>query len=418
VLSARRVAASLAFPTWAAHLAGPLDAVYAQTPTSSTCALVTTPSGATVYAHNPDLAVIPASNQKLLTAYVALDMFGAQQRYQTQLATDAKVTAGVVEGDVWLIGGGDPVLATPDYAASFVHQPQPFTDVTGLLQGLQAAGITRIRGALIADGSRYDDQRYPSSWPARFKTGVGENPSGPVSGLNLNDGFTTFPPSGQEFAGSGTRVAAANPPLAATETVAAMLRSNGIVIDGGVKPGKAVANTTVLAAVNSPPLGDIVDNMLRESDNTTAELLLKELGKVGAGQPTTADGARVVAYVLGTQGLIVPGMAIVDGSGLSDANRVTCTFLDRLLRAAGPDGPLAQGLPVAGKTGTLADRFAGTPGVGQVRAKTGTLAGVAALSGWADTLKGAHLVFAFVANEGDEEALKPVEDQLANVLLT
>jgi D-alanyl-D-alanine carboxypeptidase/D-alanyl-D-alanine-endopeptidase (penicillin-binding protein 4) len=247
---------------------------------------------------------------------------------------------------------------------------------------------------------------------------VGENPSGPLSALNLNDGFTTFPPSGQEYAGSGTRVAAANPPLAAAQAVSAMLRGNGILIDGGVKAGPAVPNTTVLAAVNSPPLADIVDNMLRESDTPTAEMLLKELGKVGAGQATTADGARVVAYVLGTQNLIVPGMAIVDGSGLADADRVTCTFLDRLLRAAGPDGPLAQGLPVAGQSGTLAERFAGTPGVGRIRAKTGTLAGVAALSGWADTTKGAHLVFSFVANDGDEEALKPVEDQMANILLT
>jgi D-alanyl-D-alanine carboxypeptidase/D-alanyl-D-alanine-endopeptidase (penicillin-binding protein 4) len=121
---------------------------------------------------------------------------------------------------------------------------------------------------------------------------------------------------------------------------------------------------------------------------------------------------------LGQQQLALPGVTVVDGSGLGDGNRVTCTFLARLLAFAGHDGVIGQGLSVAGTSGTLTDRFVGTPGAGKVTAKTGTLTGVAALSGWADPRPGTRVVFSMVSNGTDEETLKVVEDQMANAILT
>jgi D-alanyl-D-alanine carboxypeptidase/D-alanyl-D-alanine-endopeptidase (penicillin-binding protein 4) len=417
VLSARRVAAALAFPGRAAQLAAVLDPLVGSAAQDASCAMVTNRAGAPIYARNPSLPMIPASNQKLLTAYTALAVLGPDHRFRTTLATDAQVVNGVVQGDVWLIGGGDPVLATSDYAASFAHQPQLFTDLTGLLGPLKAAGITRIQGALIADASRYDDQRYVQGWPSRFASGVGENPSGPLSALDLNDGFTSFPPAGQQYGGSGTRTAASNPPLATGQAVGDMLRGNGISIVGGVKVGKAVPVTNPLSFVDSPPLGEIVGAMLRESDNTAAELLLKEIGVAKSAQGTTAAGAAAMALLLTERGIAGPELVVVDGSGLAAGDRVTCNFLIRVLAVSGPDGPLAAGLPVAGQSGTLADRFAGTPGVGRVRAKTGTLSEVSALSGWATTQPGELVIFAMVTNSGDEEAAAALEDQIANALL-
>ena len=307
VLSARRVAAALAFPARSAMLASHVGPLMAGLSGDASCALVTTQTSVPIYAVNPDMALIPASNQKLLTAYTALAVMGPEYRFHTALTTDAQVDNGVVQGDVYLIGGGDPSLATPDYAASFIRQPQVFTDVNGLIAGLQAAGITRVQGALVADGTRYDDQRYVDAWPARFKSGVGENPSGPLSGLNLNDGFTRYPTEGQRFGGSGTRTVAGDPALATGQTVADLMKAAGITIGGGVRSGKAVPVTNPLAAVDSPPLADVVGGMLRESDNTAAELLLKEIGVARSAQGTTAAGAAAVTQVLTQQASGGPG---------------------------------------------------------------------------------------------------------------
>lgn len=418
VLSARRVAPALAFPSQAAALASHVSPLMGGLAGDASCALVATQTSVPIYAVNPDMALIPASNQKLLTAFTALTVLGAGYRFHTALTTDAQVVNGVVQGDVYLIGGGDPSLATPEYAASFIQQPQVFTDVNGLIAALQAAGITRVQGALVADGTRYDDQRYVDVWPARFKTGTGENPSGPLSALNLNDGFTSYPSQNQRNGGSGTRTAAADPALATGQAVADLMRAAGITIGGGVRSGKAVPVTNAVAAIDSPPLTDVIAGMLRESDNTAAELLLKEVGVAKAAQGTTAAGAAVVTQLLTQQAMAGPELVVQDGSGLSDGDRVTCATLVRVLAVSGPDGPLAAALPVAGQTGTLAERFGGTAGVGAVRAKTGTLSGVSALSGWATTQPGAKVVFSFITNSGDEEAMAAIEDQLATALLS
>lgn len=419
VLSARRVAATLGFPGWVGKLRPPLDQlIRTDTVSGTTCAVAATPTAFPIYTHNPDVPLVPASNEKLVTAFAALNLFGPDYKFRTTLATDSRVTNGVVEGDMWLIGGGDPGLATPAYAASFLHQPQTFTDVNALVAALKSAGVTRVRGALIGDGSRYDDKLYVDAWPSRFTTGRGENPSGPLSALNVDDGFTTYPPAGQEYGGSGTRVATATPPLTAAQKVNELLRVAGINVEGGVKAGKAPGATTPLAAIDSPPLSQVVQHMLRESDNTTAELLVKEMGLNKAGKGTTADGLVAISQVLAQQGLALPGVNIVDGSGLADGNKVTCTFLTRLLAFAGHDGVIGQGLSVAGTSGTLTDRFVGTPGAGKVSAKTGTLSGVASLSGWADARPGTRVVFSIIANGGDEVSLQAVEDQMANAILT
>ena len=182
------------------------------------------------------------------------------------------------------------------------------------------------------------------------------------------------------------------------------MRANGVTVGGGVRAGKAVPVTNPLAFVDSATLAEEVGSMLRESDNTGSELLLKEIGVAKAAQGTTAAGAAAVTQLLTQQGLAGPELVVHDGSGLADSDRVTCATLVRVLAVSGPDGPLAAGLPVAGQSGTLTERFHGTPGVGAIRAKTGTLSEVSALSGWATTQPGAKVAFSFMTNSGDEEA--------------
>jgi D-alanyl-D-alanine carboxypeptidase/D-alanyl-D-alanine-endopeptidase (penicillin-binding protein 4) len=416
VLSARRLPGVVGFPRRVNAITGQVAPYLSQIPENS-CVVVSNRRGIPVFTHQATLPLPPASGQKLITAYAALSILKPEYTFKTNLVTDSAPVGGIVNGDVWLVGGGDPVLASADYAASYRNQPQVRTVFENLGNALETTGITRIRGALNADPTRYDDLRYVESWQFAFKTGAGEQPSGPLSALNLNDGYLFFPPAGQEFGGSGPRTSTQNPPLQTAQAVVFDLRNRGVVVEGQPKVSKAPPAPIVLATVESPPLIDIVRHMLAESDNTTAELLVKEIGFVTAQQGTTAAGIASIDKFLTDSGLKSEGSLVLDGSGLDAGNRVTCLTLTRILGLAEPTSPLADGLAVAGQSGTLRDRFVGNPAAGKVRAKTGTLSGVTSLSGFVDTDRGEELVFSMILVDGDEEALKAVEEQMVAATL-
>jgi D-alanyl-D-alanine carboxypeptidase/D-alanyl-D-alanine-endopeptidase (penicillin-binding protein 4) len=163
-----------------------------------------------------------------------------------------------------------------------------------------------------------------------------------------------------------------------------LLRSAGIDVVGAPAQGLLPAGTRLIAKLVSPSLGAILGEVLRESDNTAIELLTKELGLKEYGSGSTAAGLRAVRADLASDGLPVKGFVNADGSGLSRTDKVTCALLVGVLRRAGPDGLLVRDLPVAGRTGTLAQEMHGTIAAGRVRAKTGTLDDVKALSGWVE----------------------------------
>jgi D-alanyl-D-alanine carboxypeptidase/D-alanyl-D-alanine-endopeptidase (penicillin-binding protein 4) len=154
-------------------------------------------------------------------------------------------------------------------------------------------------------------------------------------------------------------------------------------------------------SVSSLPVDDLVQEVLRYSDNTTAELLVKEIGRTRSGAGSTAAGTSAIVEWASGEGIPVEGVVMLDGSGLSYENRVTCDLLASVLRRSGPEGTLATSLAVPGQPGTLEDRFAGGEWPTRLRAKTGTLNTVTALSGWLVTRPGATLDFEIVQNTGD-----------------
>ena len=157
--------------------------------------------------------------------------------------------------------------------------------------------------------------------------------------------------------------------------------------------------------------------MLRDSDNGTAELLVKEVGRFALGVGTTAAGARVVHDALATAGAGFEGVTVADGSGLSDAARVTCRAPTTLL--AGNADALTGRLPLAGSTGTLARRLVDTPGAGRTEAKAGSLEGTAALAGYSETASGTTAEFAFISNGLPPGASgRGLQDRLAAALAT
>jgi D-alanyl-D-alanine carboxypeptidase/D-alanyl-D-alanine-endopeptidase (penicillin-binding protein 4) len=164
-------------------------------------------------------------------------------------------------------------------------------------------------------------------------------------------------------------------------------------------------------------MSSIVQTMLTESDNTLAELFLKEMA-VHEGQPgTTAAGLEVFRRTVEGWGLPDEGVVLADGSGLHGGNRITCELLTRLLDELGPESTIAEGLPRAAESGTLIERMEGTT-AGRIRAKTGTLLESTALSGFASTLPGYDLTFTYIANADEvSEDLLDVQELFATVLV-
>ena len=392
VLSVRRVPRLTARVVADGRLQAQLEAVMTDPAlagaTEHSCLAVIDADGHPVYARHSSQALIPASTMKLVVATVALARMGPDTRYRTVVRSAAPPEAGVVNGDVWLVGSGDPLLATADFAAraGWMEQPRPYTPMESLADAIVAAGVRHVTGRVVGDESRYDTQRYLPSWKPEFAT----TPEvGPQSALTVNGGFLGWRPA----------VPAPAPATHGANTLTRLLRERGVTVGGDGTEGPAPGDSQVLAVIDSPPLAEVVGVMLRDSDNLTAELLVKELGARYGGAGTTAAGLGVLKPALAELGLPSEPLAAADGSGLDRSGRLSCDLLQALLRREGEHGPIGRGLPQAGTDGTLTRRFGGTPAAGRVRAKTGSLEHVVALSGWAGGRDGRSLQFSLVANE-------------------
>jgi serine-type D-Ala-D-Ala carboxypeptidase/endopeptidase (penicillin-binding protein 4) len=391
VLSARRVPELVLRPVARRNLEAAAAPVVARAPASS-CLEVTDGASGLLGVRTAE-PVLPASSMKVITGAAALDVLGADTTLTTRFAAAAAPGPdGMVTGDLWMVGGGDPLLSTAAYGALSTNGARPATDLAAVADRLVAAGVRRVTGSVVGDGSRYDDVRVVPEWPRRFLT---QNVVGPLGALIVNDGWTIDPDG--PGPGTGTPGVAEDPALHAADVMTALLRARGVAVDG--PPAVGVASPAAVTILDQPSLavGALVEELLTFSDNTTAELLVKEMGRT-AGSGTTAAGLEVMGRWLQGTGLPLDGVVLADGSGLSSRNRLTCRVISGVLLSDGPDGPVATGLARPGLPGTLDDRFTAGPLRDRVRAKTGTLNDVTALAGWLTTVPGARIAFAVVVN--------------------
>lgn len=358
-----------------------LDAIWGAGPWEGSCLMVTE-GDRVLYEQHPDRPVTPASTMKLLTATAVLERFRPDERLRTPVLAAAPPVNGVVDGHLYLVGGGDPLLGTLPWGATFRRQPALVTAIEVLADRLVAAGVREVRGSVVGDDGRHERVRYLPTWPSRYVL-----QTGPLSALWVNDGIDGLGPDAQPFA---------DPPAGAASVLNELLRQRGVVVHGMPTSGSLAPGAVELAAVESPTMAELVGQMLRESDNGTAEMLVRELGLRVGGSGTSAAGTRAMHDTLAEMGFPMRGVDILDGSGLDPRNRVTC----RLLTAVNLRGipGVEAGLPVAAQTGTLYKRFLATPVAGHLRAKTGSIRGVSALAGHVDTAGGRRLTFAHVLN--------------------
>ena len=227
--------------------------------------------GAKVYDQRATQPVVPASNQKLVAASVALDELGADFHFETKLVATTPPASGRVVGDLFLVGGGDPNLSTSAYLAhGSVNQqdvPAHPSSIEALADSVQAAGITEVTGRIVGDDHRYDSVRYVASWPIEYRLG---HQAGPLGALMVDDDYVSFDPP----------LRTADDPAKRTATVlTALLRKRGITVGSDAGTGAAPEGAVdVVSPLRSAPLSGIVADLLTTSDNNTAELLLKEIG--------------------------------------------------------------------------------------------------------------------------------------------
>jgi len=362
-----------------------------------TAAVVDVGSGDVLLDRDGSTAQVPASTLKTLTAVTALSALGGSTRLTTS------VVEGAAPGEIVLVGAGDATLtrypATPaDLPEGQSARPASLADLASrTVKALRSKGVSTV--AVEVDDSLFTGPRTAPGWPSTYvSTGV----VSPVSALSADSGKVS----------AESRVRSADPAIAAGRWFARRLEAAGLTVTGEVGRTDVGSVAEPIASVQSPTVADLVERMLTASDNDLAEALAHLSGLVVAQDASFAGGARATQETLQELGVPVSGLDLVDGSGLSRENRVTATTLAATLAAAVRDAPptgatagilwpTTTGLPIAGATGTLADRFdtEGTDaGRGVVRGKTGTLSGVVTLAGAVVDEQGRMRVFVFLAD--------------------
>ncbi len=342
-------------------------------------------SGKVVFRENAALALMPASAEKLAVSFAALRLLGPGFRFRTEVVGSGELDGKTWDGDLALVGFGDPTLAPKDIAA--------------LARDVAAWGIRHVSGRVLGDERHFDTRRDAPGWKPSY---VGIE-SRPLSALSLAE---------VEFRGANGSAAAA------ASALTAALERRGVSVGGSPRAGAARAGDFPLAIDLSDPLVAIIRHMNRESDNFVAEMVLKELGAGVARRGSTTDGSRVVRAALADAGVPVARVRIADGSGLSLRDRLTANSLVAILRAGADDltirDAFVTSLSVAGVSGTLKDRLDRRPTRSRVIAKTGTTNSASTLAGFVRR----RYVFAIIQNGSPVPywAARAAQDRFVTVL--
>jgi D-alanyl-D-alanine carboxypeptidase/D-alanyl-D-alanine-endopeptidase (penicillin-binding protein 4) len=417
--------------------------------------------GDTLFESNPDAMMQPASTMKMYTSVLALDRFGPDHRFVTSVLRDGQVGAdGVLQGNLYLRGGGDPSLSP-----RFWGTQNPMDSLARLIVN---AGIRRITGNVIGDATAFDSQLVPDGWQSRY---LGAAYAARVSALSLDENLvwvvvqvngkkadvsldpatTTIPVHStvRVTRGRGGRISAVrqkdgsilvrgsigasapalryslvadDPATFATGALRAALQKAGVVVDGNVTLGSSPAHAAEVAALESVPLANILTEMNRESINLFAELLFRDAAhaadsnQVGSAQTGLATLRQLLEEKIHAR---PQDVQVSDGSGLSVLDRVTPRSMVELLSFAhqAPWGATFHAsLPLEGESGTLRHRALHTPARGNLHAKTGTTNTVASLGGYVTAKDGEILAFSFIYNGTDRGNAKLAMDQMGATL--
>lgn len=418
--------------------------------------------GDTLFSRNAGEMMQPASTMKLFSTAAALDRFGPEHRFSTDVLRDAAVGAdGTVGGNLYLRADGDPSMSSRFWK-------DPNYPMNTLAHSVAAAGVKHVKGDLVYDASAFDDQLIPEGWKTKY---LGAAYAARVSALSLNEGLVwvavqpqgghanvTLEPASSTLplkssvrvvGGRGGRIVARqqhgdtvvvtgtvgassgplryslvvpDPALFTAGALRSALQSAGIVVDGTIRAGKTPASAQKVASFLSPPLSEIISEMNRESINIVAELLFRDAARASApnGQSSAEAGLANMRNFLTTKvGARPNAITVRDGSGLSTLDSLTPRTMIELLSYAhrGPWSSAFHGsLPVAGESELLRRRMRSTPAQGNLHAKTGTTDTVIGLGGYVTAKDGEIIAFSFIYNGHDRWNAKSTMDAMGATL--
>src|SRR2546428_4833202 len=446
-------------PAALADRLAPLVRAPALSPEDTGIDVLLLPGGRPIFSRNADRPAQPASTMKILTSAAALALLKPEFVYQTRIFTDSAIDgSGSIAGNLYIQGSGAPDLVGESWWL--------------MARRLAALGLRRVEGDLVADESYFDTVRRPPGWPAPAADSWYNAPIGalscnfnvvtvtvdpsPLLGARpdltlepaasyfqvLNRATTTTGPNSLSVSrsfengqnglvvtgtirrGGGPAVfhrAVEEPALYALHTFREIARSEHIEIKGNLTVGTVTEKARELHAHEARPLGAPVRDMNKNSNNFMAEMLVKTLAAQFVGTPgTTAAGLDVIRNYIAGLGIDVSGVRLVDGSGLSDEDRVPARVLAEVLARfwgefeIGPE--LVASLPIGGADGTLDERFGGEGSRRRVRAKTGRIAGALTLAGYAANRDGRTLAFVVLAGRprGTIDAVHRAIDRLVD----
>ncbi len=419
---------------------------------------------ATIFSHNEDHSMVPASLSKLFTLGAALHILGPSFKFQTQLLSRGSIQEQTLKGDLYLKGGGDP---------SFVNE-----DMWALVNDFTRNQITEIDGDLIVDDSRFDKIRFDED---RESTRVDRAYDAPVGAMSMNwNSVNVYVRPGKkvgdpclvvadpvnmylkvdnqtstvgdskaktiavervskpDFKGDIIRVTGklplnhdevviyksiTQPEMWSAYNLIEFLKQRGIKVTGQIKTGITPKEAKVLSNRDSKALGLIVADMAKFSNNYVAEMLAKNLAAESDESPATMKtGLAQINKFMNEIGLNGKDIKFVNASGFTRGNKISPSELGHYLEIIQSDFSIfpeyLSALPIAGRDGTLKKRMKDMGHIGWVRAKTGLLTGTVGLSGFVGMNHGQSAVFAFIYNGGGgvEDKARNLFDRLAEEL--
>lgn len=417
-------------------------------------------SGDPLYSYNHQRSLTPASTMKMLTAEAALLFLGSDYRFSTQLLTDAtSIKDGVLKGNLYIVLSGDPTLT--------------YEQLVDLMLSLQNQGIHSVSGNVFIDNTAYDQRFYGPGWEGEDKSYCY---GAPISASIINHNCLSFQVKPSQVAGRPAKVLKSSkyfyPQIknsVVTKSARAkacslklerggsskieiegcmakgryawgvsyvvtdipeynralfknLLHKLGIRVAGSVTFGSAPDELSLINMHNSEPLNEMINDMLKKSDNVIAGALFKKLGQLYTGKPGSwENGSMAVANILAKYtGLSVKGLRLIDGSGLSANNKLKPSQLMQVLefvyRHKDTKEDFISALPISGVDGTLKNRLKRI--TRRVKAKTGTISGVASLAGYVTSAQKEPLAFVIMFNgdKGNTWRYKQLEDEITMAL--
>jgi D-alanyl-D-alanine carboxypeptidase/D-alanyl-D-alanine-endopeptidase (penicillin-binding protein 4) len=372
-------------------------------------------TGDTIYSRNAGKLFMPASNMKIITSAAALTLLGPDYTYKTTFVTDGEVRDSLLDGNLLVIGRGDPTISDNMRGVATVVMDT-------LADSVRAHGIRQVTGSLARIGNAFPDSVHGYGWEW---DDLGEYYASGVDELIFNEGMapTSLRPPPDTVRDSLYSGPAKDPGIGYLNAFNDALVRKHINVETGVMDSilPTPLKLDTLFTYVSPPLRNIIPALMKPSQNQIAEILLKTIGLERGGMGTADSARKIVAQQLLAWGVQPDGFVIRDGSGLSRHDLVSPETLVRVLDRMQQDTAFAvffNAMPIAGVDGTLKDRIKGTPAEGNVHAKTGSIASARSLSGYVTTADGERLIFSILCNNWTtpSSAVTGIGDQIAAAL--